>query len=58
MQRELIAGMDTHGMPIIIVTGGDTSDLSPGDFACILRKPLHPEAIVDAVRGCLKNVTV
>jgi two-component system response regulator MprA len=58
VQRELTAGMDTHGIPIIIVTGGDTSDLDPKDFACILRKPLHPEAVVDAVRRCLRNVTV
>jgi DNA-binding response OmpR family regulator len=58
VQRELTAGMDTHGIPIIIVTGGDTSDLDPKDFACILRKPLHPESVVDAVRRCLRNVTV
>ena len=58
VQRELTAGMDTNGIPIIIVTGGDTSDLNPQDFACILRKPLDPEAMVDAVRRCLRNVRV
>lgn len=58
VQRELTAGMDTNGIPIIIVTGGDTSDLNPKDFACILRKPLHPEKLVDAVRRCLRHVTV
>ena len=58
VQRELTAGMDTNGIPIIIVTGGDTSDLDPTDFACILRKPLDPEAMVGAVRRCLRNVTV
>lgn len=58
VQRELTAGMDTNGIPIVIVTGGDTSDLNPKDFACILRKPLHPEKLVDAVRRCLRNVTV
>ena len=58
VQRELTASMDTNGIPIIIVTGGDTSDLNPKDFACILRKPLDVEAMASAVRRCLRNVTV
>jgi DNA-binding response OmpR family regulator len=56
VQREL-ASMGTNDIPIIIVTGGDTSDLNSRDFACILRKPLDPETIVSAVRKCLRRVT-
>ena len=53
VSRELKGRDDTREVPIIIVTGTDTSDLDPRDYACILRKPLDPETIVTAVRRCL-----
>ena len=56
--REIRGRADTRDVPIVIVTGGDTSDLDPKDFACILRKPLDPEKIVIAVRKCLGKVQV
>jgi two-component system phosphate regulon response regulator PhoB len=56
VQREIQGRSDTRGIPIVIVTGGDTSDLDPHDFACILTKPLDPLELVSAVRECLRKV--
>ena len=58
VQREIQGHTDTRDIPIVVVTGGDTSDLNPTDFACILRKPLDPETIVTAVRRCLRKLPV
>jgi hypothetical protein len=33
--------IETRGIPIVIVTGEETSDLDPEQFACILRKPMR-----------------
>ena len=54
--KEIRGREDLRAVPIVIVTGGDTSDLNPKDYACILRKPLDPETIVSAVRKCLAKV--
>lgn len=51
--RELAAHPATSKIPIVIVTGSDTSDLDKDDFACILRKPIHVEALIYAVEQCL-----
>ena len=56
VSRELKGRDDTRDVPIVIVTGTDTSDLNPRDYACILRKPLDPDTIVTAVRRCLAKV--
>lgn len=56
--KEIRGRDDLRDVPIVIVTGGDTSDLDPKDYACILRKPLDPETIVNAVRQCLAKVPV
>ena len=51
--RELKARPDTRGIPIIVVTGHDVSDLDQGDFASVLQKPLDPNDLLSAVRGCM-----
>ena len=56
--REIRGRADTRDVPIVIVTGGDTSDLDPRDYACILRKPLDPATIATAVRRCLGKLQV
>ena len=56
--REIRGRADTRDVPIVIVTGGDTSDLDPNEFACILRKPLDPTTIATAVRRCLEKLRV
>jgi DNA-binding response OmpR family regulator len=50
--HELKARPAMSHIPIIVVSGHDVSDLDEADFACVLRKPLNPEALVDAVRQC------
>jgi len=56
VHREIASRADTRQIPIVVVTGSEAPDLDPSDFACILRKPFDPEALVDAVRRCLQKV--
>ena len=56
VQREIAGHADTRDIPIVVVTGIDTPDLDPKDFACILRKPIDPAALVSAVWKCLGRV--
>ena len=49
--RELSAHVDTCQIPIVVVTGHDAPDLPP--VACVLRKPIAPEAVVAAAEKCL-----
>ena len=55
VQRELAAHADTRSIPIVVVTGSDTSDLNEADFTCILRKPIKAEDLIAAIRRCLQN---
>jgi DNA-binding response OmpR family regulator len=55
VSRELKAHQHTQEIPVIVVTGTDTSDLSPDHFTCILRKPIDPDALVDAVQQSFKR---
>jgi two-component system alkaline phosphatase synthesis response regulator PhoP len=54
VQREIAAHADTRHIPVIIVTGTDTSNLNPRDVACILKKPIDPDLLLDAVASCLR----
>lgn len=51
--RELQAQPSTRDIPIVVVSGHDTSDLNEADFACVLRKPLDPDTLVGAVQQCV-----
>src|SRR5688572_26673847 len=53
VQQELKARRDTQHIPILVVSGTDTEDLNPEDFACILRKPISADELVSAVQQCL-----
>ena len=53
--REITSHADTRDIPVVIVTGSEAPDLKPGDFACILRKPVDSQALVSAVRRCLER---
>jgi CheY-like chemotaxis protein len=55
VSRELKARPDTRGIPIIVVSGTDMKDLDPKDFACVLRKPVDPEALIAAIEQCLRT---
>jgi chemosensory pili system protein ChpA (sensor histidine kinase/response regulator) len=55
--RSVKRGFDANGamknVPVILVTGHVAPDLDPGEFACVLHKPIGIEALVKAVRHCL-----
>jgi DNA-binding response OmpR family regulator len=54
VQQDIAAHAVTRHIPIIVVTGsGD--DLDWLDVACVLRKPVTPDKLVDAVRKCLES---
>ena len=55
VQEELKSRLDTSHIPIIVVSGTDTRDLNPRHFDCVLRKPVLPEKLVEAVEACLKK---
>jgi DNA-binding response OmpR family regulator len=52
VQQEIAAHAHTRNIPIVVVTGSDLS-LDHLDIPCVLRKPVSPDALVDAVRSCL-----
>jgi CheY-like chemotaxis protein len=54
VQRELAASPGTQNVPIIVVTGHDAADLDSRAFACVLRKPIDPETLVDEVERCIR----
>ena len=56
LRHELRSRPDTRDVPIVVVTGTDSSDLDPNDFAAILRKPIELEALVNAVDDAVRGV--
>jgi DNA-binding response OmpR family regulator len=54
VQRELAAHAPTREVPVIVVTG-QGGHLDERGFACVLRKPVEPDALVAAVRKCLQH---
>jgi DNA-binding response OmpR family regulator len=55
VSRQLRNNAATQHIPVMIVTGTDTSDLDPGEFACVMQKPIDPNELVDAVRKCTRR---
>ena len=55
VHREMKANPSTRGIPVIVVSGTDTSDLLESDFACILHKPLNPDALLAAVHDSIRR---
>jgi DNA-binding response OmpR family regulator len=51
--HELQMRPDTKDIPIVVVSGHDTSDLNEADFAGVLSKPLDPDRLLSAVRKCV-----
>ena len=54
VQRELAAHAETQSIPVIVVSG-DPGDINPSDFACVLRKPIDPQDLLEAVQRCLRR---
>ena len=53
--KELRANAATHKIPVIVVTGTDHADIDPAHFACVLKKPISPNALIAAVEKCVAN---
>lgn len=51
VQQEIAARVHTRHIPIVIVTGSGEN----ADAAWVLRKPVAPERLVQAVRSCLAS---
>jgi len=50
--QELIGQAHTRDIPVIIVTAHPSAEQPPG-AACLLRKPVMPDRLVDTVRACI-----
>ena len=55
VHRELQANPETRQIPVIVVTGTDTSDLDDRAFACIMHKPIDLDSLQFQVEGCLDS---
>ena len=53
--KDLRGNRATRAIPVIVVTGTDTSDLDRSQFACVLEKPISADELVDAVHNCLNT---
>jgi DNA-binding response OmpR family regulator len=56
VQQEIAAHAHTRKIPIVIVTGSDMC-LDHVDVPCVLKKPVTPDRLVNAVRSCLSSGT-
>jgi CheY-like chemotaxis protein len=54
VQQEIAANAHTRNIHVIIVTGSNIN-LDHLDVSCVLRKPISPDRLIDAVRNCLGN---
>jgi chemosensory pili system protein ChpA (sensor histidine kinase/response regulator) len=52
---EMAAQGLTKQVPVIVVTGELTEGLNEENFACVLRKPISPYELINAVRRCLNK---
>ena len=52
VQQEIAAHAYTRQIPVVVVTGS-AMNLEHLDVACVLRKPVEPEELVNTVRKCL-----
>ncbi len=53
VRAELGAQVHTRSIPVVILTGSTDDDLDRLKVNCVLRKPVTPSAVVDAVAKCL-----
>lgn len=56
VQKELGQRAVSKDIPIVIVTGS-IRELDHLPVACVLRKPVDPDALVETVRKCLEQAT-
>jgi len=54
VQQDMAANAATRHIPIVVVTG-DPGNMEENDNVCILRKPIDPEKLIEAVQRCLRK---
>jgi CheY-like chemotaxis protein len=54
VHKELRSHPVTHRIPIVVVSGTDVSDLRPEEFAAVLRKPIGPDRLIEAVQSSVQ----
>ena len=54
VRQDIAAHAVTRHIPVVVVTGS-ADDLDWLDVACVLRKPVTPDKLVEAVRKCLAS---
>jgi len=54
VQRELASRPETQGIPIVVVTGTDTHNLRAADFSALLKKPVSPDSLLEAIADALR----
>ena len=54
--RELKARRATRGIPVIIVTGTDASDLQPGPSTRILQKPIDTDVLLRVIDEAILSI--
>jgi DNA-binding response OmpR family regulator len=54
VRRELAAHAATEHIPVVVVTGAPDG-LEESDFACVLKKPIDPRALLAAIANCLRK---
>lgn len=55
VQAELRSRAETRRVPIMIVSGTETREMNLVDFACVLRKPVTADQLIEAVETCLRD---
>jgi CheY-like chemotaxis protein len=55
VHRELRSRPETRHVPVVVVSGTNTEDLNPDDFASVLHKPVLPDVVVMAVERSLRK---
>jgi DNA-binding response OmpR family regulator len=53
LRREIAAHAHTRHIPILVATG--QTDVDPGEFDCVLQKPVDAATLVAAVEECLRQ---
>lgn len=53
--REMKTQGLAHHVPVVVVTGETGAWINDEDFACVLRKPVDPERLLEAVQQCIRD---
>ena len=55
VRQELAAHVHTRDIPVVIVTGSTSAAEDDLGVACLLRKPVSPDALLTAVQSCMAS---